>query len=88
MSKIIIMSNLAVSKLKKGPWPPTTDQIKDIATSALNQSQDKDVRVLVYWVNNPELMIFDPIHFAVTDYIKRKYEHNERTIEVIIGKED
>jgi hypothetical protein len=82
------MSNLVVSKSKKYTWPPTTDQIKDIATSALNQSQDKDVIVLVYWVNNPELMIFDPIHFAVTDYVKRKYEHNERTIEVIIGKED
>ena len=82
------MSKLDVSKSKKYIWPPTTDQIKDIATSALNQSQDKDVRVLVYWVNNPELMIFDPIHFAVTDYVKRKYEYNERTIEVIIGKED
>ena len=69
------MSNLVVSKSKKYTWPPTTDQIKD-------------VRVLVYWDNNPELMIFDPIHFAVTDYVKRKYEYNERTIEVIIGKED
>ena len=82
------MSKLDVSKSKKYTWPPTTEQIKDIATSGLNQSQDKDVRVLVYWVNNPKLMIFDPIHFADTDYVKRKYEHNERTIEVIIGKDD
>ena len=81
------MSNLVVSKSKKYTWPPTTDQIKDIATSALNQSQDKDVSVLVYW-DNPTIMIFEPFHFADTRYIKKKYEHNERTIEVIIGKED
>ena len=81
------MSNLDVSKSKKYTWPPTTDQIKDIATSALNQSQDKDVRVLVYWYN-PTIMIFEPIHFAQTSYVKKKYEHNERSIEVIIGKID
>ena len=82
------MSKLDISKSKKYIWPPTTDQIRDIAISALNKSQDKDVKVLVYWDNNPELMIFEPIHFADTRYIKKKYEHNERTIEVIIGKED
>ena len=81
------MSKLDVSKSKKYTWPPTIEQIKDIATSALNQSQDKDVRVLVYW-DNPTIMIFEPIHFEDTRYIKKKYEHNERTIEVIIGKED
>lgn len=71
-------------------WPPSEDQILNIATSALNQSQDKDVKVLVYWKNNPSLMIFDPIDsiMAKTDYIHKKYEHNERTIEIIIGKED
>jgi len=53
----------------------------------VNQSQDKDVKVLVYW-DNPTIMIFEPIHFANTKYINKKYEHNERTIEVIIGKED
>ena len=34
-------------------WPPSEDQILNIATSALNQSQDKDVKVLVYWKNDP-----------------------------------
>jgi hypothetical protein len=81
------MSKLNVSKSKKYTWPPTIEQIKDIATSALNKSQDKDVSVLVYW-DNPTIMIFEPIHFADTRYIKKKYEHNERSIEVIIGKED
>lgn len=69
-------------------WPPNEDQIKDIAVSALNTSQDKDVKVLVYWENDPNLMIFDPIHFAQTDYVRKKYTHNERSIEVNIGKED
>jgi len=82
------MSKLDISKTKKYIWPPTTDQIKDIATSALNKSQDKDVKVLVYWENNPHLMIFEPIHFAQTSYVKKKYKHNERSIEVIIGKID
>ena len=81
------MSKLDISKWKY-TWPPTTDQIKDIATSALNKSQDKNVRVLVYWEKNPNLMIFDPFHFADTKYVKRKYEHNERSVEVIIGKID
>ena len=70
-------------------WPPSNDQIMNIATSALNQSQDKDVKVLVYW-NDPSLMIFDPIDnmMAHTRYVHKKYEHNERTIEVFIGEED
>ena len=75
--------------LNKNPtWPPNEDQIKDIAVSALNTSQDKDIKVLVYWKNDPTLMIFDPIHFAQTDYVRKKYTHNERSIEVNIGKED
>ena len=68
-------------------WPPTEDQIRDIVISAFNQSQDKDVKVLVYW-DNPKLMIFDPFHFAPTEYIKKKYEHHERSCEITIGKED
>ena len=69
-------------------WPPTNDQILTIASSALNKSQDKDVKVLVYWENDPTLMIFDPFHFARTEYVKRKFTHNERTVLVTIGKVD
>jgi hypothetical protein len=76
------------SNNERSKWPPTEEQIKTIASSALNQSQDKDVKVLVYWENDPTLMIFEPIHFANTKYIHKKYEHNERSIEVIIGKVD
>ena len=74
--------------IEKLLWPPTDDQIQNIATSALNKSQDKDVKVLVYWENDPALMILDPFHFADTKYIEKKYKHNERSVHVIIGKED
>ena len=77
-----------MSETIKKIWPPSEDQIINIAISALNKSQDKDVKVLVYWENDPELMIFDPFHYADTNYIERKYKHNERSVHVIIGKED
>lgn len=69
-------------------WPPMEEQIQDIALNALNNSQDKDVKVLVYWENDPPLMIFNPSHFADTKYIEKKYMHNERSVHVIIGKEN
>ena len=69
-------------------WPPNEEQIKTIASTALNKSRDKDVKVLVYWENDPNLIIFNPFHFAKTDYIKRKYETNGRTVEVNIGRID
>jgi hypothetical protein len=73
-------------------WPPTEKQIKDIASAGLNQSEKKDVKVLVYWENNPNLMIFDPINYAPTydkwEYINKKYTCNDRSVEVIIGKID
>jgi hypothetical protein len=70
------------------PWPPSEDQFQTLAMSALNTSQDKDVKVLVYWENDPNLMIFDPFHFANTQYIKKKFTHNERSVHVIVGKVD
>lgn len=76
-----------VSQTKKNNWPPSEDQIKDIAVASLNNSQDKDVTVLVYW-DNPKVMIFDPFHFANTEYVEKKYEYNERSVKVTIGKED
>jgi hypothetical protein len=70
-------------------WPPTEDQIKSRALSALDQSQNKDVKVLIYWENNPNLMIFDPIHRAQTEYIRRRFKSNDgRSVLVEIGKID
>ncbi len=71
----------------KKKWPPKEEDFQNIAIAALNKSQDKDVKVLVYW-DNPKLMIFDPFHFSQTELINKKYMHNERQVEVIIGKED
>tara|TARA_S200000501_G_scaffold375029_1_gene426015 strand:+ start:1533 stop:1766 length:234 start_codon:yes stop_codon:yes gene_type:complete len=68
-------------------WPPSEEEIKTIASSALNKSENKLVKVLVYW-DNPKLMILDPFHFADTQYINRAYECKGRTVEVVIGKED
>lgn len=68
-------------------WPPNEDEIINLASFALNYSQNKNVKVLVYW-NDPTKMIFEPTHFAHTKYIRKNFEHNERQVEVIIGKED
>ena len=69
-------------------WKPTEEQIRDVAIAALNKSQDKDVTVLIYWENDPNLMIFDPIHFANKEYIHKKFEAYELILTVHIGKED
>ena len=75
-------------KIEEYVWPPTEEQIKDIASSALNSSEKKDMKVLVYWENDPDLMIFDPICFARTEYVKKKYTCGGRSVKVIIGKID
>ena len=54
-------------------WPPTKEQIESIAQSALQQYDSNNFKVLVYWENNPDLMIFDPVHYADTDYIRRTF---------------
>ena len=74
-------------KIEEHVWPPTEEQIKDIASSALNSSEVVDVKVLVYW-NDPTTMIFDPFHFAPTDYVEKKYTCGGRSVKVIIGKID
>ena len=73
--------------MNKYIWPPIDEQIRTIATSALNQSKEKDIKVLVYW-DNPTLMIFDPIIFAQTDYIRKKFKTEDRSVEVNIGRQD
>ena len=74
-----------MSELK---WPPTEKQIKHIASDGLKMSEKKDVKVLVYWENDPNLMIFDPAFFAKTEYINQTFNYKDRSIEVIIGKVD
>jgi hypothetical protein len=69
-------------------WPPSEDKFQTLALSALEKSKQKDVKILVYWENNPNLMIFDPIHYAQTEYVERKYKNNDRSVHVVIGKID
>ena len=70
-------------------WPPTDEQIKTIASSALNTTEEKDVKVLVYWLNNPKLMIFNSNCYANTEYVRKKCEVSDgRSVLVEIGKED
>lgn len=70
-------------------WPPTEEQIKTIASSALNTTEEKDIKVLVYWLNDPKLMIFNSVCYASTKYIRKKYEVPDgRSVLVEIGKED
>ena len=86
MSDISIVQN--TDKLFKNSWPPTEVQIQNIALTGLKQSRKQNVKVLVYWENNPNLMIFEPVHFAPTEYIRKKYTSSGRSIEVNIGKID
>jgi len=74
-------------------WPPTEDQIKSKVLSALDQPKYKDIKdlkILIYWENDPNLMIFDPIeHRAPTEYIKRTYKSNNgRSVFIEIGRID
>ena len=68
-------------------WPPTSEQIQNIAISALKQSEQKNINVLVYWKTNPNYLIFDPIKYANTKYITIEYESkNGRIVTVHIGE--
>ena len=86
--EVLLAQIVAISTLQLCLIKTSDEQIINIASSALNKSQDKDVKVLVYWENDPTLMIFDPFCYAPTDYIENKYKHNERSVHVIIGKID
>ena len=72
-------------QIYKNNWPPTEDLILDIASNALNISQDKDFNVFVFSdkINN---FIFDDVDLKGKKYIKRNYNHYERNINVFIIK--
>ena len=73
-------------------WPPSNDEINNIVhfgLSKLINSDKKNLSLLIYWLNNPELVIFDPIHFAETEYIHKQYKTKDNKIlNLHIGKED
>ena len=72
---------------KEISWPPNDEYIRSLAVNALNKSEKQEVKVLLYW-DNPKYFIYDPIHFANTEFIINKFKLNERTVEIIIGRED
>mgnify|MGYP001183121829 CR=1 FL=1 len=75
---------------QESSWPPSEDSFQSIANSALKQSNIDKFKVLVYWENNPNLMIFNPVHFANTRYLQKTYEESlsGRQVTVIIGEID
>ena len=80
-----------MSKMNKLPdeynWPPTKEQIQNVAISALKQSNQKNINVLVYWKTNPNYLIFDPVNYANTKYITIGYESKDkRIVTVQIGE--
>tara|TARA_B100000795_G_scaffold267687_2_gene253055 strand:+ start:164 stop:397 length:234 start_codon:yes stop_codon:yes gene_type:complete len=76
-----------IYNIKMTEWPPTDEQIRTIASSALNQSKEKDVTVLVFW-DNPTLMIFEPLYFGHTEYVRKKFKTTDRSVDVNIGRQD
>ena len=72
--------------LENKNWPPTLEQFKNIATFAFKESKEKKFTVLVYWKNDPNLIIFDPKFYAKTKYVSNGFVSNGRIVEVHIGK--
>ena len=72
------------------------DDIKQLAESLQSEWKKQvyeqygvtDKSIELYWENDPNLMIFNPIHYAKTEYVSKKFECNERSIEVHIGRID
>ena len=69
-------------------WPPTKEHFTQYMTEALKLSDDKNVTALVY-CDNPKILIFNPL----TDIIRCETQsatarQGDRSVKVIIGKED
>jgi len=69
-------------------WPPTEQDFKLLMKQALEMADKKDVTALVY-CDNPEVMIFDPLeHIIQCETQIGQARCGERTVRIIIGKED
>jgi triosephosphate isomerase len=71
-------------------WPPSQEVIDKIGIKSLTFTDyGHKFTLLIYW-NNPELWIFNPVHYARTQYVQKNYtcENSGRKVTVIIGKED
>ena len=79
-------------------WPPTEETLSALASTAIesdafaNSSKAKTTALcyLDGWADGQRIIIFDPVHFANTRFVRRCYTHpeNGRELELIVGEED
>ena len=74
-------------------WPPTDTDFDRIANTVFNSEECKPNKlntVLVYWDSPKKMIIFEPIHFAKTEYLSKVYnrESDNTSVKIIIGEED
>ena len=82
-------------------WPPTEKTVLELASAAMNSdtfvnSSEHEMTVLCYldgWGENEngrKILIFDPIHFANTRFVRCTYAHptNGRQLKLIVGEKD
>ena len=74
-------------------WPPSEKDFDRIVNTVYNCEYLKPNElntVLVYWDYPGHPIIFEPIHFANTEYINKTYkrEKDNTCVKIIIGKED
>ena len=67
-------------------WPPTSEDFKQIALAAAD-THSGACDVLVY-CSNPQIMIFDPVFFARTDYMEQTWQVGDCRVCITIGKID
>ena len=69
-------------------WPPTKQHFVDYMNYELQQSDKKNVTALIY-CDNPDIIIFDPlVHLIRCETQIGQANCGERTVKIIIGKED
>tara|TARA_Y100000748_G_scaffold233831_1_gene197820 strand:- start:219 stop:434 length:216 start_codon:yes stop_codon:yes gene_type:complete len=69
-------------------WPPTREDFVAYMKDALSQSNKQHVKALVF-CDNPSLIIFDPIEqFIHCETMTGTASIEDRTVQLIIGKED
>ena len=79
-------------------WPPTEETLSALASAAMNSdafanSAKDEITALCYldgWGDGQQILIFDPVHFANTRFVRCTYTHptNGRQLKLIVGEED
>ena len=74
-------------------WPPSEEDFDNILNNVYNSKKLKLNElntVLIYWDYPEHPIIFEPIHFAKTEYINKTQsrEEDNTIVKICIGKED